>query len=99
MKFLAGFTVKILQESGDKVTRAEPFSAQWLGLEGMDKGNVDVLIAPWNEEYFNQMENFPQSDFKDMVDASSSAFTEIESGGTYSPPPAESSLGKNSYWK
>lgn len=25
---------------------------------------------------------------------SSSAFTEIESGGTYSPPPAESSLGK-----
>lgn len=98
LKFLSGFLVKVIQESGDKVTRAEPLSAQWLGLEGMDKGNVDVLIAPWNEEYFNQMENFPQSKFKDMVDGSSSAFAELESGATYSAPPS-SSLGKNSYWK
>lgn len=98
MKLLAGFTVKCIRESGDKVTRAEPFSAQWLGLEGMDKGNVDVLIAPWNEEYFNECENFPQSKFKDMVDASSSAFTELESGATYSAPPKDSQLGKSSYW-
>ena len=99
LKFLSGFTVKISPESGDKVTRAEPFSAQWLGLEGMDKGNVDVLIADWNEMYFNQMENFPQSKFKDMVDASSSAFSEIENGMTYSAPPSDSNLSKNNYWK
>lgn len=99
LKFLSGFTVKILPESGDKVTRAEPFSAQWLGLEGMDKGNVDVLIADWNEMYFNQMENFPQSKFKDMVDASSSAFSEIENGMTYSAPPTDGNLSKSSYWK
>ena len=80
LKFLSGFVVKILPESGDKVTRAEPLSAQWLGLEGMDKGNVDVLAAPWNEMYFNQMESFPQSKFKDMVDASANAFLEIETG-------------------
>ncbi len=99
LKFLAGFPIKILPESGDKVTRAEPFSAQWLGLEGMNKGNVDMLIADWNEMYFNQMENFPQSKFKDMVDASSSAFSEVENGWTYSAPPSNSSLGKNSYWR
>lgn len=99
LKFFAGFIVKILPESGDKVTRAEPFSAQWLGLEGMDKGNVDVLIADWNEEYLTQMENFPQSTFKDMVDASSSAFNEIENGKTYSAPPDEDNLGKSSYWR
>ena len=99
LKFLSGFTVKILQESGDKVTRAEPLSAQWLGLEGMDKGNVDVLIADWNEMYFNQTENFPQSKFKDMVDASSSAFNEIENSGTYSAPPKDNNLSKSSYWK
>ena len=64
----------------------------------MDKGNVDVLIAPWNEEYFNECENFPQSKFKDMVDASSSAFTELEGGATYSAPPKDSRLGKSSYW-
>ena len=86
-------------ESGDKVTRAEPFSAQWLGLEGMDKGNVDVLIAPWNEMYFNQVESFPESKFKDMVDASSSAFTELESGNTYSAPPTDGGLSKESYWR
>lgn len=99
LKFLSGFIVKILPESGDKVTRAEPFSAQWLGLEGMEKGNVDVLIADWNEMYFNQMENFPQSKFKDMVDGSSSAFNEIENGVTYSTPPSNSSLEKSSYWR
>jgi len=99
LKFLAGFPIKILPESGDKVTRAEPFSAQWLGLEGMNKGNEDMLIADWNEMYFNQMESFPQSKFKDMVDASSSAFSEVENGGTYSAPPSNSSLGKNSYWR
>lgn len=99
LKFLSGFAVKILPESGDKVTRAEPFSAQWLGLEGMDKGNVDILAADWNEMYFNQLESFPQSQFKDMVDASSSAFSEIENGWTYSAPPSDSNLGKSSYWR
>ena len=99
LKFLSGFAVKILPESGDKVTRSEPFSAQWLGLEGMDKGNVDVLIADWNEMYFNQMESFPQSAFKDMVDASSSAFNEVESGAIYSAPPEDRNLGKSSYWR
>ena len=98
LKFLAGFTVKVLPESGDKVTRAEPLSAQWLGLEGMDKGNVDVLIAEWNEMYFNQLESFPEGNFKDMVDASSSAFHEIENGVTYSAP-SNSTLSKSSYWR
>ena len=65
----------------------------------MDKGNLDVLIADLNEMYFNQMENFPQSKFKDMVDGSSSAFNEIENGGIYSAPPSDSSLGKSSYWR
>ena len=91
--------MKILPESGDKVTRAEPFSAQWIGLNGMDKGNVDILIAEWNEEYFNQMESFPQSKFKDMVDASSSSFNELEGKATHSVPPSNNALNKNSYWK
>lgn len=91
IKFLAGFLVKCIAESGSKESRAEPFAAQW------QPGNVDVLIAPWNEMYFNQLESFPESKFKDMVDASSSGFNEIENGATYSAPPS-SSLGKSSYW-
>jgi len=98
MKLLSGFIVKIMPESGDKVTRAEPFSAMWQGTETMETGFVDVLIAPWNNEFFNQYESFPQSDFKDMVDGGANAFNQIESGMTYSVPP-DSSLGKSSYWR
>jgi predicted phage terminase large subunit-like protein len=93
IKFLSGFLVKCIPESGSKESRAEPFAAQW------QPGNVDVLIAPWNEVYFNQLESFPESKFKDMVDGSSSAFNELENGATYSAPPKSSSLGKNSYWR
>lgn len=98
MKLLAGFIVKVIPESGDKVTRAEPFSAMWQGTETMETGFVDVLVADWNGEFFNQYESFPQSDFKDMVDAGANAFNEIESGAAYSAPP-DSSLGKSSYWR
>lgn len=92
IKMLAGFIVKVIPESGSKESRAEPFAAQW------QPGNVDVLTAEWNEMYFNQLESFPESKFKDMVDASSSAFNEIENGATYSAPP-DSTLGKSSYWR
>lgn len=98
MKLLSGFIVKIMPESGDKVTRAEPFSAMWQGTETMEVGFVDVLVADWNGMFFNQYESFPQSDFKDMVDAGANAFNTIESGMTYSAPPADS-LSKNSYWR
>lgn len=98
LKLLSGFIVKIIPESGDKVTRAEPFSAMWQGTETMDTGFVDVLVADWNGMFFNQYESFPQSDFKDMVDAGANAFNTIESGVTYSTPPADG-LGKDSYWK
>lgn len=99
MKLLSGFIVKIMLESGDKITRAEPFSAMWQGTETMETGFVDVLIAPWNNEFFNQYESFPQSDFKDMVDAGANAFNQIESGMTYSAPPKDNNLNKGSYWK
>lgn len=93
IKMLAGFLVKAIPESGSKESRAEPLAAQW------QAGNVDVLVAEWNEEYFNQLESFPESKFKDMVDASSSAFNEIENGATYSAPPSSTGLGKSSYWR
>ncbi len=72
IKFLSGFDVCAVPESGSKEVRAEPMAAQW------QAGNFDVAIAEWNEIYFNQLESFPSSKFKDMVDASSSAFAEIE---------------------
>ena len=98
MKLLAGFSVNIVSETGSKETRAEPLSAQWIGPEGAEKGAVDVLIAPWTETYLGQLEAFPESKFKDMVDASSTGFIELTSKNTYSGPPKEQANTKSSYW-
>lgn len=81
------------RESGSKETRAEPFAAQW------QHGTVEILTAPWNEEYFSQLESFPESKFKDMVDASSAAFSELEKANTYSPPIISDELKKESQWR
>ena len=74
MDMLAGFDVRMIPESGDKETRAEPMAAQW------QHGMFDLVAGEWNEAYLNQLESFPDSKWKDMVDASSSAFNEITLG-------------------
>jgi len=77
VKFLAGFSVVTVSESGSKESRAEPMAAQW------QAGNFDILAGPWNEEYLTQLENFPDSKFKDMVDASANGFAELEVKNTF----------------
>ena len=98
IKMLAGFSLHITPETGSKETRAEPLSAQWIGPDGSEEGFVDVLIAPWTENYLGQLEAFPESKFKDMVDASSTGFLELQSKVTYSGPPREQRNNKTSYW-
>lgn len=89
VRFLAGFRVVTKLESGSKEVRAEPFSVQWLN------GNVDIVAGGWNEEYLSQMESFPESAHDDMVDASSSAFNELEIENTTTAP---GYIPKESYW-
>ena len=71
---LSGFDVKKESVSGSKQLRATPFAAQW------QNGFIDILVAPWNEDYFSQLESFPESKHDDMVDASSDAFNELTDG-------------------
>jgi len=68
IQLLAGFKVEVERETGDKVTRADPFAAQW------QNGNVDILRATWNEAYFKELEDFPGTGHDDQVDGSSGAF-------------------------
>lgn len=77
IKFLAGFNVVTVAESGSKEARAEPMAAQW------QAGNFDIMYGDWNEPYLTQLENFPDSTFKDMVDASANGFAEIETKNTF----------------
>lgn len=66
---LAGFAVEVIRESGDKITRADPFAAQW------QAGNVDVLRGVWNDAFFDELEAFGGGTaHDDQVDAASGAF-------------------------
>lgn len=94
-KMLAGYTVNIVSESGSKETRAEPFATQW------QAGNVYVVAGPWTETLLGQYEAFPESKFKDLVDAGSNAFNELELTNTGSAPPTDNGTSptiKSSYW-
>lgn len=68
---LAGFRVKLDPPSGDKVARAEPFADQ------VNSGNVKLAGGLWNPEYIEELKYFPESTYKDQVDASSGAFNMI----------------------
>lgn len=59
--------------SKDKITRAKPVSAQ------AEAGNIMVLRGPWNEEFFAEIENFPESGHDDQVDVFSGAYNELTS--------------------
>jgi predicted phage terminase large subunit-like protein len=71
---LAGYTVKSVKETGDKVTRAGPVSSQ------CEAGNVMLIDGKWNEEFISELESFPSTDSSshdDVVDALSGAFNLI----------------------
>lgn len=65
---LAGFKVTLDKPVGDKATRAEPLSSQ------IAAGNVYILQGDWNSKFIEEMRLFPNSRYKDQVDAASAAF-------------------------
>jgi predicted phage terminase large subunit-like protein len=70
---LAGWPVYRRRQSADKLTRAEPFAAQW------QAGNVDIVRGPWNEALFSELEAFPPTSqgHDDITDACSDAFADL----------------------
>jgi len=65
---LSGFNVRSSTETGDKITRFSPFSAQ------AEAGNVDVLRGAWNDHWFTSLEGFPVAKHDDDPDSTSRAF-------------------------
>ena len=68
IRMLSGYNVKPYKATKDKVTRASPVSAQ------AEAGNIRVLLGHWNEDFFRELENFPEATHDDIVDALSGAF-------------------------
>ena len=71
---LAGHRVKASPETGDKVTRAEPFAAQ------VNVGNVIMLRGSWNYALIEELRMFPNGKHDDQVDALSRAFNDLAAG-------------------
>lgn len=76
VRLLAGYSVTTAPVTGDKVTRADPFSAQ------LNAGNVKLVRGEWNRDFLEELRQFPNGKHDDQVDAASDAFTELATGGT-----------------
>jgi predicted phage terminase large subunit-like protein len=65
---LAGFHVEVVNPTGDKVARADPYSVQ------VNNGNVVLRTAGWNKDFVDEHKLFPVSTYKDQVDAAAQGF-------------------------
>lgn len=76
-RLLAGYPVKVVAPTGDKVTRATPAAAQ------AEAGNVRLLRGPWNEAFMDELCTFPAGAHDDQVDAFADALNELALGSRY----------------
>jgi predicted phage terminase large subunit-like protein len=83
-RLLEGYNVRVSPESramqaaataphakSAKISRFGPFSAQ------CEAGNVYYVRGPWNGEFFDRLESFPQAIHDDTADACSRAFGQL----------------------
>jgi predicted phage terminase large subunit-like protein len=73
---LAGWMIHAEQETGDKVTRADPFSSQ------AEVGNVKLVKGDWNDTFLDELCMFPGGAHDDQVDAATGGFRALTSGTT-----------------
>jgi len=59
--------------TGDKVTRAEPYSA------AIEHGKVDILIRPWTDGFIKEHEKAPTGKYKDQWDSAAGAYNKLAS--------------------
>src|SRR5262249_25333907 len=81
VRALAGFNVRTFPVTKDKVTRAQPVSAQ------AQAGNVKLLRGAWTERLVQELEAFPEGSHEHHVDALSGAFAAWMTSPRPSPGP------------
>jgi predicted phage terminase large subunit-like protein len=74
---LAGHDVVALPPTGDKETRARPFSVQ------CEAGNVYLLAGEWVDAWLDEVCAFPNGVNDDQVDASADAFNDLALRSSY----------------
>ena len=68
---LVGFDFKGIPATGEKATRWRPVSA------AAQAGNIDILIAPWNEPFLDEADAAPEGAHDDQLDAVAGAVNEL----------------------
>jgi len=70
-QMLNGFNVISRSITKNKLAMAEPAAALW------QQGNIECVRAKWNEELLKELESFPEGKHDDLVDALSSAVSNL----------------------
>jgi predicted phage terminase large subunit-like protein len=84
---LAGFCLFSRPITRNKVTMAEPAATAW------QRGTIEMLVAPWNTEVLEELDQFPTPNVHDdCVDALSGGFNLLPSSSE--PDYAESGLSR-----
>ena len=73
-KIFQGWDFKAKPAQQNKLQRFTPFANQ------VDAGNIYVIAGAWNQDFFDEMELFPDGEHDDIEDAASGAFEEIALG-------------------
>lgn len=73
IRLLAGYSVSVERETGQKSVRADPFSAQ------VNAGNVRLVRGDWNREFIEELRLFTglSGGIDDQVDAAAGAFNTL----------------------
>jgi len=72
---LVGYHFRGDKVTGDKETRAAPFSS------AAEAGNVKLIVGPWVNDFLDEAEAFPDSAHKDQVDAVGGAVSTFRATG------------------
>jgi predicted phage terminase large subunit-like protein len=67
----AGYSIKTIKPSTDKVTRAMPLMAQ------AEAGNIALVRGLWLSAWLDEITSFPDGEHDDQVDATAHAFNSI----------------------
>lgn len=89
---LVGYDFRGVRSTGSKVIRANPVSS---AAEGR---RIKVVQAPWNGDFFDELESFPEGEHDDQVDSLSGGLAEFRLVANMDAGPIE--VGEvESYWE
>lgn len=72
---LRAYNIKGVRVTKDKITTAGAVSAQ------AERGNIRLVRGSWNDAFLHELENFPEGDHDDQVDALSNAYNHMVDSG------------------